>query len=179
MLTGGLSTRMGEDKALVDVDGRPLAGIAADALHAAGADEVFGVGGNVQALEAAGLRVVPDLWPGEGPLGGILTALDAATADVVVVLACDLPGVTAEAVHAVLDGLGDADVAVPMVEGRAQHLLAAWRRSACRERLADAFQSGERAIWRAGEGLCVARVTLRDGSWARDADDPDALFRQR
>lgn len=168
---------MGEDKALVDVDGRPLAGIAADALQAAGADEVFAVGGDARGLEASGLRVVPDEFPGEGPLGGILTALDAAAAEVVVVLACDLPGVTAEAVETVLAGLGDADVAVPHVDGRAQHLLAAWRRAPAQARLTEAFRSGERAIWRTCEGLCVARVTLRDAAWARDADDPAALFR--
>ena len=167
---------MGRDKALIEVDGRALACIAADALAAAGADEVFAVGGDVQALEAIGLRVVPDGWPGEGPLGGLVTALEVATRDVVVVLSCDLPGVTGEAVQVLLDALEDHDGAVAVVAGRRQHLVAAWRRVEALEPLATAFAAGERAIWRAGAPLRVTEVTLRDSAWAQDVDDADGLF---
>ena len=82
---------MGTDKALLVVDGRPLAVVAAEALRGAGATDVFAVGGDRAGLEAAGLRWVADRWPGEGPLGALVTALDASTADVVAVLACDRP----------------------------------------------------------------------------------------
>ena len=168
---------MGRDKALIEVGSRALARIAADALADAGAVEVMAVGGNAGALEALGLRVVPDRWPGEGPLGGLITALEAATQDTVVVLACDLPGVTAEAVRALVDGLGDHDGAVPLVDGRSQHLVAAWRRDAALEPLRAAFAGGERAIWRACRAVRVTPVTLREGSWTADADDASALFR--
>ncbi|MEY2478781.1 MAG: hypothetical protein QOG87_4096 [Actinomycetota bacterium] len=168
---------MGRDKALIEVDGRALACIAADALATAGADDVFAVGGDADALEALGLRVVADGWPGEGPLGGLVTALATATQDTVVVLACDLPGVTAEAVRALVDALVEYDGAVPVVAGRAQHLVAAWRRDQALGPLRSAFSGGERAIWRACDALRVAPVTFRDASWTRDADDADALFR--
>src|SRR5687768_5401850 len=90
VLTGGASRRMGADKALVEGDGLAMARRAADALWAAGATEVMAVGGDAQALGRLSLEVVRDLHPGEGPLGGILTALAATDEDVVVVLACDL-----------------------------------------------------------------------------------------
>jgi molybdopterin-guanine dinucleotide biosynthesis protein A len=138
---------------------------------------VFVVGGDGPALEALGLRVVPDRWPGEGPLGGLVTALEAATHDVVVILSCDLPRVTGEAVQALLDGIAGHDAAGPVVGGRRQHLMAAWRRERALAPLAAAFAAGERAIWRACGTLSVANVTLRDDSWARDADDADELFR--
>ena len=90
---------MGTDKALLEVDGRALAVIVADALRTSGADRVVAVGGDLDGLSALGLDAVPDLHAGEGPLGGILTALDATTEDVVVVLACDLPGADPIADH--------------------------------------------------------------------------------
>src|SRR5262245_1565825 len=89
VLTGGASRRMGRDKALVEVDGRPMAGRVAAALREAGAAEVQAIGGDAAGLGELGLDVVPDRFPGEGPLGGIVTALSAASQPVTVVVACD------------------------------------------------------------------------------------------
>ncbi|HEU5454982.1 MAG TPA: NTP transferase domain-containing protein, partial [Nocardioides sp.] len=87
---------MGTDKALLEVDGIPLARRVANALRAAGADPVVAVGGDLEALGALGLHAEPDLHPGEGPLGAILTALAATTEAVVVGRACDLPAADAD-----------------------------------------------------------------------------------
>lgn len=166
---------MGTDKAFVEVDGRPLVTIAAHALRAAGADPVLAVGGDRRALRALGLSAIDDRWPGEGPLGGIIRALDAAPeADAVVVLSCDLLAPSPDAVRAVVDGLDAADVAVPMVEGHAQWLHAAWRTSALSD-LEAAFAAGVRAPRRAVEGLVVARVAGGDPERFRDADTPEDL----
>src|SRR5258706_3748293 len=107
VLTGGRSTRMGRDKALIAVDGVPLAVRAATVLRDAGASAVVAVGGDIDALEALGLDARPDLYPGEGPLGAILTAFDAASTDLVVVLACDLPSVDPATVRRLLETIGD------------------------------------------------------------------------
>ena len=98
VLAGGASRRMGVDKAVLEVDGRPLAMGALEALQAAHLSPVFLVGGADGLSEATGHEVIPDAWPGEGPLGGILTALSALDEDgrrPVVVLACDLPDASA------------------------------------------------------------------------------------
>lgn len=166
---------MGRDKALIEIDGRPLARVAADALDGAGASEVLAVGGDAEALTRLGLRVVPDGWPSEGPLGGVITALDAAGEDVVMVLACDLPDVTSDAVAQVVGALDRHDVAVAAVGDRPQYVFAAWRRR-CQPVLRQAFSAGERAIWRAVVTLDVVPVTLRQPKWARDADVPRDLF---
>jgi molybdopterin-guanine dinucleotide biosynthesis protein A len=71
---------MGRDKALLPVGGVPMALRVADALRAAGADEVVAVGGDATALAALGLTVVPDDHPGVGPLAAIVTALAAGAA---------------------------------------------------------------------------------------------------
>jgi hypothetical protein len=72
-----------------------------------------------------------------------------------------------------------ADAAVPVVAGRDQHLLAAWRRSTALAHLQAAFEAGERALWRAVDGLTVIPVTLRVTGWAEDADNANAEVLQR
>lgn len=178
VLAGGRSRRMGTDKAFVEVHGRPLVTVAANALRAAGADPVLAVGGDRAALRALGLSVVDDRWPGDGPLGGIITALESTpSSNLVVVLSCDLVAASPGAVGAVvaaLDAADDADVAVPMVHGRAQWLHAAWRSSAL-PALHAAFATGIRAPRRATGHLVVTRVSGGDPEWFRDADAPTDL----
>ena len=168
VLTGGASRRMGTDKALLEVDGVALAVRVADALRAAGAARLLAIGGDLDALAALGVEGIPDQHPGEGPLGGILTALAAVDEDVVVVLACDLPDPDPAAIRAVVDALGEADVAAPPGE----LLHAAYHRRAERH-LADAFAAGERAPRRAVEGLRVVEVTDLPARALADADRPE------
>ncbi len=174
VLAGGASSRMGRDKAFVEVGGRTLLDRAVAALADAAVDPVVVVGGDHDRIVDAGHPFVPDQHPGEGPLGGILTALDALETDVVVVLACDLVDASPLAVSSLVGALGAADVAVPVVEGRAQWLHAVWHRRAAPV-LAAAFAAGERAPRRAVEGLVV--VEILDGSpcWYADADTPADL----
>ena len=174
VLTGGASSRMGSDKAFVEIDGRPLVLRVAEALTSGGARSVVAVGGDLERLRALGLVAKPDRWPGEGPLGGIVTALEALDADVVFVAACDLVAVSAGAIREVLDAMTpDADVVVPRSD-RIEPLLAAYRRR-CLPHLWGELERGERAPHRAIEGLAVVQVRLRDADALRDADSPGVL----
>jgi molybdopterin-guanine dinucleotide biosynthesis protein A len=174
VLAGGSSRRMGTDKALLQFGGRAMAAIARDALVGAGAADVLAVGGDAAALTALGLRAVPDRWPGEGPLGGVIVAMHEARHDVVVVLACDLPRIEAAAVTALVHGLGDADAAVPAVDGRPQVLVAAYRR-ACVGALEQARAEGVRRLRDAVGRLRVADVALADPGWVRNVNQPADL----
>lgn len=148
---------MGTDKGLL------MADVAVAALRAAGIGEVVRIGG------AAG--DIPDDHPGEGPLGGILTALRRSTGDVVVVLACDLPAIDGPTVAAVLAALGpDDDAAAPAGEP----LCAAYRRS-CLPGLERLFADGERSPRRALASLRVRTVEVPDRSRLFDADVPEEL----
>lgn len=174
VLAGGASTRMGRDKALIDIEGVPMVSIAVDALRRAGAAEVVVVGGDRTAIEALGHRWVADLHPGSGPLGGLITALATATEDVVVVLACDHVAAAAPAVRSVVGALGDGDVAVPVVEGHLQSLHAAWRRSAL-PRIESVFARGDRSVRDALAVLDVVQILDGDPCWFADADTPEDL----
>lgn len=174
VLAGGASSRMGRDKALIRIDGRPMVTIAVEALQAAGAGEVLVIGGDRNAIEALGHRWLPDLHPGEGPLGGVITALHAGTAEVVAVLACDHIAAAAPAVRVVVGALGTGDVAIPVVEGRNQTLHAAWRRSVL-PRLEAVFAGGGRSVREGLADLAVVHVLDGDPCWFADADRPDDL----
>lgn len=181
VLTGGASSRMGRDKALVTLEtGRPLAFIAALALEGAGAVEVVVVGGDQAALETAGLRWIGDRYPGEGPLGGIITALSAASTDLVAVLACDMPGVgpsVPTALVAALAGEPTAGVAIAVVDARDQPLTAVWRRSVALAVLEAAFDAGERAPRRVLDHLLAVRVVDLAPEELEDVDSPGDLRR--
>lgn len=157
VLTGGASTRMGMDKAML------MAHVAVAALEAAGVREVVTIGG------AAG--ELPDDHPGEGPLGAIITALRRAPDDAVVVLACDLPLIDGPTVAAVLAALGPGDDAAAP---RGEPLCAVYRRS-CLPTLERLFSEGERSPRRALAALRVATVDVPDPSRLTDADTPDQL----
>jgi molybdopterin-guanine dinucleotide biosynthesis protein A/rhodanese-related sulfurtransferase len=169
---------MGSDKALVDLGGVPLVSYARDTLLEAGAVEVIAVGGDREALGRLGLRAVADRFPGEGPLGGIVTGLSAATTEAVVVLACDQPALDAPSIHSLLAPLqdSDVDVVVPVVNGRRLALSAAYRARAGRL-LGEAFAAGERAPHRALDRLEVQELHDLDASAFVDLDSPDDLRR--
>jgi molybdopterin-guanine dinucleotide biosynthesis protein A len=204
VLAGGASRRMGVDKASLDVGGRTLAEIAVQALLGAGADPVLVVGdppGSGRRV-VAGATVVPDRFPGEGPLGGIVTALDAAVAValaptrragphdehgehrehdlVVVVVACDMPAFDTASAAALARALGaspGAAAAAAVLDGRPQPLTAAWRPAVALPVLSEAFAAGERAPRRVLPRLDVVEVEGLDPWALHDVDRPEDLHR--
>lgn len=160
VLCGGRSRRMGTDKALVPVAGVPMAARVAAALEGAGCAPVVLVGGDAAGLAALGRRWIGDHWPGEGPLGGVLSVLADLDADVVVA-ACDLPDLDAAAVAALLAVARrspEADVVVA-VTGRLEPMLAWWP-ARTRPQLERAWAGGVRAVHDAIAALRAERVTL-------------------
>jgi molybdopterin-guanine dinucleotide biosynthesis protein A len=96
VLAGGRSSRMGTDKALLQLDGRPLIAHAVAKLRRICA-EVRILGAN-PAL-AAYAPLVPDLHPNCGPVGGIEAALAHTTHDWNLILAVDVPFMPAAILH--------------------------------------------------------------------------------
>jgi molybdenum cofactor guanylyltransferase len=149
MLAGGASRRMGTDKSLLDVDldGEPMGARVLVAAILSGASEVLAIGGNEQELTAQGWSYVADSWPGEGPLGGLITALEQSSWPTVVLLACDHPDVDPDELRSMVDALGandDVEAAIPVLEGHPYVTHSVWRKQ-CIGTLRSAFETGERA----------------------------------
>jgi molybdopterin-guanine dinucleotide biosynthesis protein A len=171
VLTGGYASRMGRDKALLTVEGVPMATHVARAMLEAGAREVCAVGGDATTLGVLGLRIVPDRDPHQGPLAGIIAALGVASEEIVVVTACDMPWIRKRHVTGLIEGLGSFDAAMSAAAGQPQPLHTAWKRAAL-QRLEASFLSGERSPLRAIRGLDYSVVDFGAGSWSIDLDTP-------
>ncbi len=164
---------MGRDKALIVVAGEPLCVRTARVLREAGALDVVALGGDGGAIGALGLGWHADLYPGDGPLGGIITALRVPADDVVVVVATDLVALTPSIIRAIVAGLTpEADVALAD-SGRLEPLCGAWRRRA-EPRLTAAFAAGERAVHAAVADLVVVSVRV-DPATLRNVNSPSDL----
>lgn len=133
VLVGGTSERMGTDKATVELDGSPLGSRALAALRGAGIETVVLVGATPEQTAALGADALDDLWPGQGPAGGVLTALHGAFLAgkrTAVVLACDLPTVDAAAITRLLETAGtdaaSAPIVIPVEDGRRAYPNGVW-----------------------------------------------------
>lgn len=145
VLNGGRSSRMGIPKGEMDFLGRPLIERAIDALIEAGASEVIIVGGKPFVSNAEGVRSVEDVYPDEGPLGGLITGLLNARMEQAVVLSNDLMSIDGSTIRRILDFGQLADLAIPMAGGVPQVLTALWKVS-CLKVLESAFKSGSRSL---------------------------------
>ena len=105
VLTGGKSTRMNRDKALLEYHGRTQAEHCYELLSKYCA-EVF-ISNRQDQKMARGQRHLPqihDVFKDFGPLGGILTALQKKPATAWLVLACDLPFIDDETIENLIQG---------------------------------------------------------------------------
>lgn len=119
---GGRGRRFGgQDKSTLVVAGRSIRDRQLDALRPL-TDDIMLVG--VRAVVEGPGRGIPDRVPDSGPLGGLDAALASARDDVVVVLACDMPFVTAPFLDYLLALSAEGDVVVPRTE-RGYHPLCA------------------------------------------------------
>lgn len=147
VLAGGRSTRMGQDKASLVLDGRTLLQWVVDAVSAV-ASEVVVVGAPGRGLPAVVsprmLRTVADSVEGQGPLAGIIAGLEATERAVAVVVGCDQPFMRPALLAHLAELARTNAAAVPVVDGRPQPLGSAIRRETL-PALRTAFDGGQRA----------------------------------
>ncbi len=174
---------MGTDKAFVEVDGVAMAERVARALVAGGCEPVAFIGGDSVGLARFGRPAHADRWPGEGPLGGVLTALSVAEGDDVVVAACDLPFLDGPTVRQLLDAVpehgreaGEAGEVVDIVVARTERLepALAWWRAAAAEDVARRWDHGVRALHDVIGALRRVEVAV-DGAVVRNVNRPSDL----
>lgn len=163
---------MGEDKAFLEVQGQTMLARAVDAL--ADAAGITVIGGDGERMADLPVRHQPDRVPGAGPVPAIADALEASTAPHVVILPCDLPFITPEAVARLVGSIGDAQCAVPLVDGRIAWLPSVWSRTSSSAVL-EADTNGVRSVGRLVRGLRVVHFVDSDPTVWRDADRPDDL----
>ena len=135
ILAGGMSRRLGRNKALEPFQGetlirrviRRMSQIASNIVIVANDHE------RVAKLDLPDdVTPVIDEYPGKGSLGGIYTGLRAAPTDWAVFCACDMPFPSPALYRALLSNRDSNDAVVPVVDGRPEPIHAAYSR-ACLE----------------------------------------------
>ena len=123
ILAGGDSSRMGRSKSLLVVDGTSFLDRVHDTMTGV-FTEVIGCGGSV--VPSDGVLIADEL-PGQGPVGGLLSALRIARGRPVFVTTVDMPVVTAEAIRSVVEPEAKgSEIRVAHVEGEDQPLFAVY-----------------------------------------------------
>lgn len=174
VLTGGRSSRMGEDKASLVLGGTTLLGRVVAALSAV-ADEVVIVRAPGQSLPlvqtASTLTIVADRVEGAGPLEGIVTGLEVSTAPVALVVGVDHPFLRPTLLRLLIErAQAGAPWVLPVLEGHPQPMCSAVARPSL-EALRALVATGERSPASAARSL--GGVPLDEAEW-RTAD-PEAL----
>jgi molybdopterin-guanine dinucleotide biosynthesis protein A len=168
---------MGRNKALLRYHGTTLAESVAETVRAAAGTTALVGGRSYDAL--SGIGFVPDLYPGEGPLGGILSALRSSTADWNLMVACDMPDLEADFLRQLLDAADScgADALVPAgPSGRLEPLCAAYHRKALGgleaafargvRKIATALQEVRTVTWQVSEELSCFQNVNTPEEWA-------------
>ncbi len=124
---GGRSSRMGQDKGLLPVGGVPIVERIADCVAGIG-EEMLVVSNTPERYLHLGLPIVSDEVPGAGALPGLRTALQAATGDYVLLVACDMPFLNRELLCYLLRQTEGVDAVVPMWNERFQTMHAVYAR---------------------------------------------------
>jgi molybdopterin-guanine dinucleotide biosynthesis protein A len=141
---GGESRRMGRDKALVPLIGKPMIVHVYERVKSL-ADEVIVTTNRIPDYEFLGLPLYQDIVIGRGALGGLYTALKVAQNPIVAVLACDMPFANLDLFSAAYTRLvnEDLDAVIPRTENGLEPLHAVYRRHSCITAVEWALDSGE------------------------------------
>lgn len=142
---GGGSQRLGSDKALLPLAGKPLIEHLLMRVDGLG-DDILITTNRPQDYAFLGVRLISDPVPGLGALNGLHTALDAASRRSVLVLACDMPFVSRPLLEHLVDLASQADVVVPHHEGRFEPLHAIYKKQACLPAIGAALAAGKKGM---------------------------------
>ena len=142
--SGGQSSRMGEDKALKTFLGRPLIQRVIDRLDPI-ADEIIVTTNRPEDYSFLNVRLVSDLKPGRGALGGLYTAIASAAHPIVAVIACDMPFASPSLIETASRLLvQDAtDVVIAKSEEGYEPLHAVYRRETCLPAIEAAIEADQ------------------------------------
>jgi molybdenum cofactor guanylyltransferase len=174
VLAGGKSARFGSDKALATLPGeaRSFLERAVD-VGAAIADEVIVVGPARAGFNRPGVRFIPDLFPGEGPAGGVITALADIITARLIVLACDQPLVRSSDLSALLEASSDRQAtAFALSDGTLQPLPCVLDVATCLPIATAAFSAGTRSLKNLLLRCGVVPVGLEGAGSIVDIDTP-------
>ena len=148
VLAGGMSRRLGRDKAVEPFGGEPLITRVIGRLNALATETVVVVNNEARGGELplpSDTRVAVDIYPDSGSLGGIFSGLTAANSDWGFVVACDMPFLNTGLIAHMLTLRKDYDAVVPLLDGYPEPTHAAYSK-ACLPHIERRLKAGQLKI---------------------------------
>lgn len=127
VLAGGMSSRMGTDKSLMLLHGKPIISYVIDAIKPL-CDQVI-ISSNKMVYDFTQCEVWPDVYPIQAPMIGIYSCLKRSVTDLNIVVSCDVPFVESSLFSHLLANIGSCDIAVPVHNKHLEPLCAVYRRT--------------------------------------------------
>ena len=132
ILAGGLSRRLGRDKAIEPIAGEPIIARVIKRLASLTDETVVVVNNAARAKELPlpdDTKIAVDIYPDSGSLGGIFSGLAAADSDWGFVVACDMPFLDPRLIAHMLTLRCGYDAVVPMLDGYPEPTHAAYSKA--------------------------------------------------
>lgn len=142
---GGRSSRMGQDKGLLPLGGKPMIEHVIERVSMLGR-EILITTNHPERYAYLGLRTAGDQLPGAGALPGLQTALSAARGETVLLVACDMPFLNRRLLDYLLSLATLADAVVPRWNDRYQTMHAVYSRTPVLLAVEAALARGDRRM---------------------------------
>ena len=181
VLAGGQGSRFGgQDKGLIELNGRPLIEHVLSRLAPQVGRVLINANRNIESYAGYGYEVVSDAYTGyQGPLAGIASGLQAATSEYLLCVPCDSPLLLANLAERLYDGCAqrEARIAIPD-DGQRTHPVFALIECALRDSLDEYLAGGDRkiALWMSGHQTTTVDFSDAVGSFSNinTGDDLDS-----
>lgn len=127
ILAGGKNSRMGRQKAFIEIDGIPIIDIILKIFREL-FSEIIIVTNTPKDFEYTKVRLVKDIIPNKGSLGGLYTGIKEAAFDDCFVVACDMPYINLQLIKYIIQIKG-YDVVVPQIDNKFEPLFAVYSKN--------------------------------------------------
>ena len=175
VLAGGRSTRMGTDKSLMALAGKPLVEHVVDQVRPQ-VEQIRLSAADEERFAFLGLPISRDRLADAGPLVAIASSLEDSTTEWNLVVPCDMPRIPARLVTQMFRLAEGADIVVPTSGGHFEPLLALYRRG-CLSVMWEAIREGGRKIIDVFDRLTVRTLPLPSGAMLANLNTPDEVRR--
>lgn len=160
ILSGGKSSRMGKNKALLKLNEKTTIERMVDILKIY-FDDIILVTNDMESYQFLGVKMVSDHYPGKGPLAGFHAGLMASDYDVNFITACDMPFISGELASTLVNMIDHHDALVPVINGKMQTLCAVFQKKSV-AKIEECIENGRLPIKHLLEHLNVLYVTEKE-----------------
>jgi molybdenum cofactor guanylyltransferase len=160
ILSGGKSSRMGTNKALLKLNEKTTIERMVDILKIY-FDDIILVTNDMEDYQFLGVKMVSDHYPGKGPLAGFHAGLMASDYDVNFITACDMPFISGELAATLVNMIDHYDALVPIINGKMQTLCAVFQKKSA-AKIEECIENGHLPIKHLLEHLNVLYVTEKE-----------------